>query len=46
MKVSVKIDREGKNLTGISDDIRKKMKQVIAYGICLLYTSPSPRDIS
>ena len=33
MKVSVKIDREGKNLTGISDDIRKKMKQVIAYGI-------------
>ena len=33
MKVSVKIDREGKNLTGISDDIRKKLKQVIAYGI-------------
>lgn len=33
MKVSVKIDREGKNLTGISADIRKKMKQVIAYGI-------------
>jgi|TARA_R100000773_G_C4221176_1_gene120144 HK97 gp10 family phage protein len=33
MKVSVKIDREGKNLTGISADIRKKMQQVIVYGI-------------
>lgn len=33
MKVSVKIDREKKNLTGISADIRKKMQQVIAYGI-------------
>ena len=33
MKVSVKIDREGKNLTGISADIRKKMQQVITYGI-------------
>ena len=33
MKVSVKIDREGKNLTGISADIRKKMQQVITYGV-------------
>ena len=33
MKVSVKIDREKKNLTGISVDIRKKMQQVIAFGI-------------
>ena len=33
MRVSVKIDREKKNLTGISADIRKKMQQVIAYGI-------------
>ena len=33
MKVSVKIDRESNNLTGVSADIRKKMQQVIAYGI-------------
>ena len=33
MKVSVKIDREGKNLTGISADIRKKIQQVITYGV-------------
>ena len=33
MKVSVKIDREGKNLTGLEANIRKKMQQVIAYGI-------------
>ena len=33
MKVSVKIDREKKNYASISADIRKKMQQVIAYGI-------------
>ena len=33
MKVSGKIDRESNNLTGVSADIRKKMQQVIAYGI-------------
>ena len=33
MKVSVKIDREKKNYASVSADIRRKMQQVIAYGI-------------
>ena len=31
---------DGKSLRGIGDQIRSKMES----GICLLYTSPSPRD--
>lgn len=33
MKVSVKINREKKNYASVSADIRRKMQQVIAYGI-------------
>ena len=40
MKVSVKIDRESNNLTGVSADIRKKMQQVIAYGINATRNTP------
>ena len=32
------------SLGGLSD--QEKAKKAVWYGICLLYTSPSPRDIS
>ena len=41
---SMEHDACGVGLVASTDG--KKSRKVVEYGICLLYTSPSPRDVS